>query len=112
VFKEMQVRSLLRNLWNIPGYFQTTLGILLAFIQVGTNSVADLDPYHCSGSGSAPGCLGSGFVSYSNGTTKLLGRENLTKNTFCVGPVRPTDKENQVKMYKKYCFRYITSLKR
>ncbi len=43
-----------------------------------------------------PGCLGSGSlsVSYSNGTTKLTGRENLTKNTFCVGPVRPTDKEN------------------
>ncbi len=59
-----------------------------------------------------PGCPGSGFVSYSNGTTKLTGRENLTKNTFCVGPVGPTDKENQVKMYKKYCFMYITSFKR
>jgi hypothetical protein len=34
--------------------------------------------------------------------------ENLAKNTFCVGPVGPTDKENQVKMYKTYCFRYIT----
>jgi hypothetical protein len=45
-----------------------------------------------------PVCLGSGSVSYSNGTTKLTGRENLTKNTFCVGP---TDKENQVKMYKE-----------
>jgi hypothetical protein len=44
----------------------------------------------------------SGFrsVSYYNGTTKLTGRENLTKNTFRVGPVGPTDKENQVKMYK------------
>ncbi len=30
---------------------------------------------------------------------------------FCLGPVGPTDKENQVKMYKKDCFRYITSLK-
>jgi hypothetical protein len=35
-------------------------------------------------------------------TTKLTGRENLTKNTFCVGPVGRTDRENQVKMYKKY----------
>jgi hypothetical protein len=35
-------------------------------------------------------------------TTKLTGRENVTKNTFCVGPVGPSDKENQVKMYKKY----------
>jgi hypothetical protein len=30
-------------------------------------------------------------------TTNLTGRENLTKNTFCVDPVGPTDKENQVK---------------
>ncbi len=36
-------------------------------------------------------------------TTKLTGRENLTKNTFCVGPVGPTDKENQVKMSIKKC---------
>jgi hypothetical protein len=67
------------------------------------------DPYHISGSGSVP--LGSGSVSYSNGTTKLTGRENLTKNTFCVGPVGTTDKENQAKIYKKYLFRYISSLK-
>jgi hypothetical protein len=33
-------------------------------------------------------------------TTKLTGRRNLKKNTFCGGPVGPTDKENQVKMYK------------
>jgi hypothetical protein len=70
------------------------------------------DPYHFSGSGSVPVCLGSGSLSYSNGTTKLTGRKNLTKNTFCVGPVGPTDKENRAKIYKKYCFRYITSLKR
>jgi hypothetical protein len=60
------------------------------------------DPDHFSGSGS---------VSYSNGSKKLKGRKNLTKNTFCVGPVGPTDKENQVKVCKKYCLRYITSLK-
>jgi hypothetical protein len=35
-------------------------------------------------------------------TTKLTGKGILTKNTFCVGPVGPTDKENQGKMYKKY----------
>jgi hypothetical protein len=34
---------------------------------------------------------------------KLKGRDNLTKNSFCVGPVGPTDKKNQVKVYKKYC---------
>jgi hypothetical protein len=48
-----------------------------------------------SRSRSVPRCLGSGSVSYSNGTTKLTGRENLKKNTFCVGPVGPTDKENK-----------------
>jgi hypothetical protein len=60
------------------------------------------------------GCIGSGSVGYrySNGTKKLKGRENLTKNTFCVDPVGPTYKESQVKVCKKYCFRYITSLKR
>jgi hypothetical protein len=63
-------------------------------------SVADPDPCNYSVSGS---------VSYSNGKTKSTRRENLTKNTFCVGPVGPTDKENQVQMYKKYWFRYITS---
>jgi hypothetical protein len=35
-------------------------------------------------------------------TTKLTGRENLTKHAFLLGPVGPTDKENKVKMYKKY----------
>jgi hypothetical protein len=42
-------------------------------------------------------------------TTKLTGRENLAKYryAFWLGPVGPTDKENQVKMFKKYCFRYI-----
>ncbi len=44
-------------------------------------------------------------------TTKLIGGENWTKYAFWLGSVRPTDKENQVKMYKKYYFRYITSLK-
>jgi hypothetical protein len=38
--------------------------------------------------------------------TKLTVRENLTKYAFCLGPVGPIDKENQVKMYKKYCFRF------
>jgi hypothetical protein len=43
-------------------------------------------------------------------TSKLTGRENLTKYTFWLGPVGPTDKENEVKMYKKYYFIDITSL--
>ncbi len=59
------------------------------------------DLHNFSGSGSFPPGLGSGSVSYSNGTAKLTGRENLTKNTFCVGPFEPTDKENQEKMYKR-----------
>jgi hypothetical protein len=37
-------------------------------------------------------------------TTKLTGRENLTRNTFRVGPVGPSDKESQEKMYKKKSF--------
>jgi hypothetical protein len=40
-------------------------------------------------------------------TTKLTGRENLTKSGYAfwlgpVGPTGPTHKENQVTMYKKY----------
>jgi hypothetical protein len=34
-------------------------------------------------------------------TTKLTGRENLTKYAFWLGPFGCTDKKNQVKMYKK-----------
>jgi hypothetical protein len=52
----------------------------------------DLDPFPF------PGCLGSGSVSYSNGTTKLTGRGNLTKNTFCVVPVGPNYKKKRGKM--------------
>ncbi len=37
-------------------------------------------------------------------TTKRIERENLTKYAFWLGPVGPTDKEDQVKMYKKQCF--------
>jgi hypothetical protein len=39
--------------------------------------------------GSVPGCLGSGLISYSMTTTKLTGKENLTKYAFCWGPVGP-----------------------
>jgi hypothetical protein len=35
-------------------------------------------------------------------TATLTGKENLTKYAFRSGPVGPTDKENQVQMYKKY----------
>jgi hypothetical protein len=73
------------------------------------SSVADLDrnldPYHFPGSV-------SGSVSFSNEEKKITGKENLTKYVFWLGPGGPTDKENQVKMYKNYCFRYITFLKR
>ncbi len=60
----------------------------------------DLSP-RCLGSGS-----GSGFISYSSEHKKInwkRKRENLTQNTFCVGPIDPPDKENQVNMYKKQC---------
>ncbi len=43
-------------------------------------------------------------------TKKLTGTENLTQNTFCVGPVGPTDKENHLKMYKKYPLGTLQSL--
>ncbi len=43
-------------------------------------------------------------------TTKFNGRENLTKYAFWLGPLRPTDKENQVTMYKEYCVRCIPTL--
>jgi hypothetical protein len=60
-------------------------------------TIQDPDPFSgCLGFGS-----GSGSVSYSNGTTKLTGKFILTQNTFCVGPVGPTDKENQFMMYEK-----------
>jgi hypothetical protein len=68
--------------------------------------------YNLSRSGSVPEDPDSDPKATLMSTTKLTGRENLTKNTFCVGPVGPNDKENQVKIYKKYCLRYITSLKR
>jgi hypothetical protein len=35
-------------------------------------------------------------------TKKLTGRENLTMYAFWLGHGRPTDKENLVKMNKKY----------
>ncbi len=41
-------------------------------------------------------------------TKKLTRRGNLTKYASWWGPVGHTDKENQVKMYKMYCFRYST----
>ncbi len=36
--------------------------------------------------------------------------ENFTTHTLRVGPVGPTNKENQVKMYKKYHLRYLYNL--
>jgi hypothetical protein len=45
-------------------------------------------------------------------TTKLIGRENITKYAFWLGPGGLTEEENLVKMYKKkYRFRHFTSLK-
>ncbi len=56
----------------------------------------DADPF--------PGVLGSGSVSYSNEHNKInwKGKFNKMRYAFWFGPGGPTDKENQVKMYKKY----------
>jgi hypothetical protein len=66
-------------------------------------SVSDPDPFQ--------GVLGSGSVSYSNKHNKINWKRKFNKVCLLLGLVGPTDKENQVKMYKKYCFRYIISLK-
>jgi hypothetical protein len=42
-------------------------------------------------------------------TKKVTRRENLAKYAFWLGPVGPIGKENQLKMYKKNCFRYMTT---
>jgi hypothetical protein len=47
------------------------------------------------------------FLGVLMSTTNLTGRENFTKYAFWLGPVGPTDKENQVMMYKKYSFGYL-----
>jgi hypothetical protein len=67
-------------------------------------SFPDPDPF--------PSVLASRIVSYSNENNKILtGRENLTMKAFWLGPGGTTDRENQVKMYEKYHFRYIFSFK-
>ncbi len=60
-----------------------------------------------------PGVLGSGSINYSNKHKKINWKGKFNK-VVCLwlGPVGPTDKENQVEMLEKYCFKYITSLKR
>ncbi len=66
-----------------------------------TMAASVADPYHFPGSGiSSPGVLGSESISYLMITTKLSGQENLTKYALWLGPFGPSDKENQVKMYK------------
>ncbi len=69
--------------------------------------VADSDPYNfpVSGSRSVP-------YPYPTlmSTTKISGKENLTTYASWLGPGGPNGKENQVKMYTKYRFRYITPL--
>ncbi len=39
---------------------------------------------------------------YSNEHNKFNWKGKFTKYAFRLGPVGPTDKENQVKIYKKY----------
>jgi hypothetical protein len=59
-----------------------------------------------------PGCprIWIRIINYSNEHNKIDWKGKL--NTVCLflGPVGPTDKENKVKMNKKYCFRFTTSL--
>jgi hypothetical protein len=68
--------------------------------------------FHALDPGSVPGCLGSGSIWTI--TTKLTGRENLTKYAFWLGPIGPVTGKIKLRCLKKssYCFRYITSLKR
>jgi hypothetical protein len=44
----------------------------------------------------------------SHSRSNWIGKYNMY--ACCLAPGMPTDKENQVKMFKKYRFRYITSL--
>ncbi len=81
--------------------------------------VPEVCVYQCCGSaririifldpdpGSVPECpgSGSGSISYANEHNKMNWKGKYNNYAFCFGPVRPTDKENQVKMYKKYCYR-------
>jgi hypothetical protein len=64
--------------------------------------------------GSVPRCLGSGSISYSNEHNKINrnGKFNKVPYAFWLGPGGPADMENQVKKCKKYCFMYVSSLKR
>ncbi len=67
-----------------------------------------LDPHNFSGS--VPKCFGPD-PSLKN-ATNLTGTENVTTYACSLAPSGPTDKENQVKIYKRYCmvpyrFRYI-----
>jgi hypothetical protein len=55
--------------------------------------------FHALDPGSVLGCLGSRSIRTI--TTKLTGRESLTKYAFLVGSCWTCDRENQVKMYKK-----------
>jgi hypothetical protein len=57
------------------------------------------------GSGFVPGFLGSGALSYSNKHNKInwKGKFNKVPYAFWLGPGGPTDKETQVKMFKKCC---------
>jgi hypothetical protein len=51
-----------------------------------------------------PNVLGSGSVTYANEHNSV---NRMTTYACWLGPSGPTDKENQVKMNKKYRFRYI-----
>ncbi len=51
-------------------------------------------------------------MSYSNEHNKINWQGKFNKVRLLFGPVGPTAEGNQVKMYKKCCFRFITSLKR
>jgi hypothetical protein len=70
------------------------------------------DPYHFSGSGSVPRVsrIRTGSISYSSEQNKINWKRKFYKEyllcRFCWSKV--TDRENQVKMSKNNCFRYIT----
>ncbi len=68
----------------------------------GSGSVSIPNIFQYPDPGSVPGCLGSRSrsIKYSNEQNKIIWKGKFNKYAVCFGPVGPTDKENQAKMYK------------
>jgi hypothetical protein len=65
------------------------------------NKLLIISGIHCCGSGPDPYQFsGSGSISYSSEHNRINWKGKFNKNTFCEGPVGPTDKENQERCMK------------